>query len=338
MVTRMPTPMLRPLGIGETLDVAIKIYMSNAWTLFRLVLLVVAPVQLVSVLVTASVAPSEDIFDSETGEFRNDDIWTFVAGISVVGILTLIAATLALGVCFKAIVDAYLGGSADWRVALSFVTRRLHSLIWVTFLGGLIAVIGFIFCIAPGIYLYISFVVAVPVLLTERLKGRKALSRSRALVKGRWWSVFAVVLIGGVLTSIVSGALSALDSAVAFSSDDPSSIGAIVVSFVTGTVASMVTTPLTAAIATVIYIDLRVRHEAFDLQLLAGQLGVDPPEGQAPYDAPLLLDTPPSPAGSQPPFWPPPPGWTPKPPVTDDGASDPPTEPGPSEPQPGSRE
>ena len=28
----------------------------------------------------------------------------------------------------------------------------------------------------------------------------------------------------------------------------------------------------------VIYIDLRVRHEAFDLQLLAGQLGVDPPE------------------------------------------------------------
>ena len=161
----------------------------------------------------------------------------------------------------------------------------------MTLLGGLIAVIGFIFCIVPGVYLYISFVVAVPVLLTERLKGRKALSRSRALVKGRWWSVFAVVLIGGILTSVVSGALSALDGVVAVKSDDPSSIGAIVVAFLTGTVASMVTTPLTAAIATVIYIDLRVRHEAFDLQLLAGQLGVDPPEGQALYEAPLLLDT-----------------------------------------------
>ena len=195
--------------------------------------------------------------------------------------MTLIAATLALGLCFKAIVDAYLGGTADWRVALSFVTRRLHSIIWVTLLGGLIAVIGFIFCIVPGVYLYISFVVAVPVLLTERLKGRKALSRSRALVKGRWWSVFAAVLIGGILTSIVSGALSALDGIVAVTSDDPSSIGAIVVAFLTGTIASMVTTPLTAAIATVIYIDLRVRHEAFDLQLLAGQLGVDPPEGPA---------------------------------------------------------
>lgn len=334
----MPTPMLRPLGIGETLDVAIKIYMGNAGTLFRLVLLVVAPVQLVSVLVSASVTPSGDIFNAETGEFRNDDIWTFVAGTAVVTVLTLIAATLALGLCFKAIVDAYLGGTADWRVALSFVTRRLHSIIWVTLLGGLIAVIGFIFCIVPGVYLYISFVVAVPVLLTERLKGRKALSRSRALVKGRWWSVFAAVLIGGILTSIVSGALSALDGIVAVTSDDPSSIGAIVVAFLTGTIASMVTTPLTAAIATVIYIDLRVRHEAFDLQLLAGQLGVDPPEGQALYEAPLLLDPAPPQAGSQPPFWPPPPGWTPGPPIADDGASDPPTEPGPSEPHPESRE
>jgi hypothetical protein len=148
------------------------------------------------------------------------------------------------------------------------------------------------------------------VLLTERIRGRKALSRSRKLVEGRWWSVFAVVLIGGILTSIVSGALTALDSIVVLTSDDPSSIGSIIVSFLTGTVASMVTTPLTAAIAVVIYIDLRVRHEGFDLQLLAGQLGVDPPEGLVMPAAPLV-DPPRPSGGSQPPFWPPPPGWNP---------------------------
>jgi hypothetical protein len=74
----------------------------------------------------------------------------------------------------------------------------------------------------------------------------------------------------------------------------------------------MLTTPFTAAIAVVIYVDLRVRKEAFDLQLLAGQLGVDPPEGLSTTYAPLLPADPPS--GSQPPFWPPPPGWTPDPP------------------------
>ena len=42
-------------------------------------------------------------------------------------------------------------------------TRRLHSILWVTLLGGLIAVLGFIFCIIPGIYLWVSFTVAVPV-------------------------------------------------------------------------------------------------------------------------------------------------------------------------------
>ncbi len=320
MFLAMTPPTLRPLGIGETLDVAIKIYLSNAWTLFRLVLLVVAPVQLVSVLLAASATPTQDDFNynAETGEFHFDQgIWTAIAGGSVLVLLTVISATLASGLCFKAIVDAYLGTPSNWREALSFVSRRIHSILWITFLAGLIGILGFILCIIPGVYLWVGFTVAVPVLLTERIKGYHALSRSRSLVKGRWWSVFAVVLIGGILTSIVSGALSALDGVVAVTSDDPTSIGALTISFLTGTVASVVTTPLTAAIVVVIYIDLRVRHEAFDLQLLAGQLGVDPPEmGVSPY-APLVDDPPPA-GGSQPPYWPPPPGWKPTPPSPGD--------------------
>ena len=150
----MPTPMLRPLGIGETLDVAIKIYMAECRdALSARAARRGAGAARLGAVSRRRVTPTGDIFNAETGEFRNDDIWTFVAGTGVVTVLTLIAATLALGLCFKAIVDAYLGGTADWRVALSFVTRRLHSIIWVTFLGGLIAVIGFIFCIVPGVYL-----------------------------------------------------------------------------------------------------------------------------------------------------------------------------------------
>ena len=53
-------PELRPLSIGEILDVAIKIYLRNAWTLFRVVLVVVAPVQIVSALIEASAASNGD--------------------------------------------------------------------------------------------------------------------------------------------------------------------------------------------------------------------------------------------------------------------------------------
>ena len=47
-------PDLRPLGIGEILDVAIKIYLRNALVLFGLVVVVVLPVQVLTALVRYS--------------------------------------------------------------------------------------------------------------------------------------------------------------------------------------------------------------------------------------------------------------------------------------------
>src|SRR5205085_6765512 len=84
-------PQLRPLSIGEVLDVAIKIYWRNAWTLFRIVLVVVAPVQIVSALVEASAA-SPSASGSEAA-----------AGVLVTLILSLLASTIANGACFKAV-------------------------------------------------------------------------------------------------------------------------------------------------------------------------------------------------------------------------------------------
>src|SRR4029077_8622996 len=50
-------PALRPLGIGEILDVGIKIYWRNAWTLFRIVLFVVLPAQIVVGIIQVSALP-----------------------------------------------------------------------------------------------------------------------------------------------------------------------------------------------------------------------------------------------------------------------------------------
>jgi hypothetical protein len=67
----------------------------------------------------------------------------------------------------------------------------------------------------------------------------------------------------------------------------------------------VIATPAAAAFVTVLYIDLRVRKEGFDLLLLARRLGVERPPGQ---ELPAFLPEPPQ-TGSRPPFWPPPPGW-----------------------------
>ena len=49
---------LHPMGIGEILDVAIKLYRRNAWTLIRIVLVIVVPVTIVANLIQVSATPS----------------------------------------------------------------------------------------------------------------------------------------------------------------------------------------------------------------------------------------------------------------------------------------
>jgi hypothetical protein len=299
-------PELRPLSIGEILDVAIKIYLRNAWTLFRVVLVVVAPVEIVSALIQASAASNE----TDTTTISSHDLALYLSAIGAATILGLIANTVATGASFKAVADAYLGEQPTWRSSLRFAFARLHSILWVTFLGGLATVIGLVFCIIPGIYLWIAFAVAVPVLLTEGVKGSKALGRSRALVRDRWWGTFGVVLLGTILAGVVGAAIGAL-AGFAAGTTDANTVAGFLVNSVSGTLGSMISTPFTAAFVTVLYFDLRVRKEAFDLQLLAERIGLTaPPEGgyrPAPGPAPA-----PRPTGdAAPPYWPPPPGWTP---------------------------
>jgi hypothetical protein len=305
-------PELRPLGVGEIFDIAINVYRRHAGTLLRLVFFVVAPVSVVAAIVQGSAVPEDDDFfrieDDGTLSYSESEVWATVAATLIAVLLGFIATTVASGACFRAVADAYLGSRPDWRESLGFAVRRLHSILWVTVLGSLLAIVGLVFCVIPGVYLYVAFAVAVPVLLTEGIKGRKALGRSRQLVKGRWWPTFAVVVLGTILAGIVSSVLEGLAAAVSLTNDDPGSLVSIVAAAVSATAANTITVPFISAFVIVLYFDLRVRKEAFDLQLLAQQVGVDPVGGIP--AAPTRMPEPEAPS-EQPPFWPPPPGWKP---------------------------
>jgi hypothetical protein len=110
--------------------------------------------------------------------------------------------------------------------------------------------------------------------------------------------------------AIVGAAFSGLIVGLAFANPARNSVTGFILSVFASTVGSMLSTPAAAAFATVLYIDLRVRKEGFDLLLLARRLGVERSPGQEP---PSFIPPVAQPAGPQPPFWPPPPGWTPGP-------------------------
>jgi uncharacterized membrane protein YjgN (DUF898 family) len=309
-------PQLRPLGIGEVLDVALKIVWRNAGTLVRVVVFVVLPVQILLALLAASVSPealnSGGAFpdQSQTGtDLSASDVKAFIGYTVALLLLTLLSSTLASAACFRAIASAYLGGRTDWRSSLGYALRHLHSVIWVTVLAGLAAGLATILLVVPGIYFWIAFSLAVPVLLTEGTRGGSALGRSRSLVRDNWWRVFGITVLGFVLSGILAGAIEAAVVGLTSVSQGDSSLTAIVVSVVAGTGSKLVTTPFVAAFIIVMYIDLRVRKEAFDLQLLAERIGVEPGAGVL---AARLAPAPPDPSADQPPFWPPPPGWKPR--------------------------
>ena len=269
---------LRPLGVGEILDVAITIYRSRFGALVKAVSVVLGPVFVLGALIQLSVPNDDDAFESTqpgaTPDFDVDQFWAFLAGTVLIGILTYIAAQVATAACFKAVGGAYFDEPADWRESLRFARSRIGPLLWLSLLFVVFLMLALVALIVPAIYLYVAWAVATPVLLLEDVRGRGALKRSRALVKGRWWPTLVVLILVGILSGVVQAVFIGLFAGVVSVSDNE--VAEAVAEAVAQIAGSALTTPLSAAVLTVLYFDLRVRKEGFDLELLARRIGVDP--------------------------------------------------------------
>lgn len=84
------------------------------------------------------------------------------------------------------------------------------SYAWITFLIGIVVMLGFILMIIPGIIFWIWFAFAEFVLIKENLKGTQALSRSRELVRGRFFDVLIRIIIIVALASAINIVASAI--------------------------------------------------------------------------------------------------------------------------------
>lgn len=291
-------PDLRPLGVGEMLDVSIKVYTRNLWTFMGIVAIIYVPIGIIAILGFISLVPD--------GAVVRDGELYFPAGESVTGFnaflflligLAFLGTLLSAGVGTKAVADAYLGRKPSAGESYSYVGRRFHSLIWLSLLLVVIIVLGTIALIVPGIYLAVSLSVAVPVLVVEGAKGTKALSRSFNLVQGRWWPTFAVILLGGILIPfVIRFALGFIFGLAleAQGTDDPSTH--LVLSQIVGTIGSIVSAPIQVAVLTILYFDLRVRKEGFDLQLLTERI-----QGPPGPHLPQVAEPPVAPSSSGPP-------------------------------------
>ncbi len=143
---------------------------------------------------------------------------------------------------------------------LRAVTPVLGTLIAVALAVGVLTLIGLALVIVPGLIALTVWAVAAPVVVLERPAGFKAMRRSRELVAGYGWPVFGVILVLNLAVAVVAAAIElAAESA---------GTGAGVV---TRVVVGVLTAPLSALGAAVLYFELlRLHHEGVPEVPVAG--------------------------------------------------------------------
>lgn len=163
-------------------------------------------------------------------------------------LLSLIAGTLFTGMVVELVSDIQ-DGRRDHSAGelLRAATPVLGQLILVGVVAGIGIVIGFVLVVVPGLILITIWSVAAPVVVLERPGGVfAALARSRELVRGNGWQVFGVIFVLFFLVIIVS-------SGIEIAADSAGTGAGIVARVVVG----ILTAPITALAAAVLYFDLR---------------------------------------------------------------------------------
>jgi hypothetical protein len=188
-------------------------------------------------------------------------------------IISLVAGTLFTGMVVELVADVQDGRrDATPGQLLRAVTPVLGQLILVGALAGVGIVIGFVLLIVPGLILITIWSVAAPVVVLEHPGAVAALRRSRDLVRGNGWQVFGVILVLDLLVLILAFAVEAAAASAG------AGVG-IVVEVVVG----VLTAPVSALAAAVLYFKLR------------DPVASPPAPGPAPAPAPAPGDGPPTP-------------------------------------------
>jgi hypothetical protein len=224
-----------------------------------------------------------------------------VAGRLIDQLLQSIAAALAIAACFKAISAAYLGERAGTGESLRYALGRFLPLIVAYIAMVFILLAGLIALIIPFFWLAVKLSMTFPALVCEKTGPFASIGRSWRLTHNNWWRVFGALLVTLLILFVITIALSLVLGAVLLSSDSLSEVAFAVLTTLIGLLIGAITYPLWAAIVTVIYYDLRVRNEGFDLQLLASGVGADASRFETSPERPVAPPPPSQGGGFRPP-------------------------------------
>jgi hypothetical protein len=297
-----PATVLRPYSLGELLDQAIRLYRRNFVKFLGIMAIIQVPISLLQLLVSffvfqglaevsmASTPPSEQLIARSLGGGGASLLLTILSFFLVQGL-----ATAALT---RSVADNYLGRQTGILDAYRRISSRWLSLVRAILLVGLLSLVLVIWTLVPcigwvsglGMLLFTSTVLlplVAPIVILEGCSAVESIRRAWELARRRFWWILGFVFIlflfaqllitgPGMLASTVLG-MTVRQSGDYLRSTTTSTLIQSAVTLLM----SLLYLPLQLTAITLMYFDLRVRTEGFDLTVLASEASGQPADVDA---------------------------------------------------------
>lgn len=272
---------LRPMSLGEVLDRTFTLYRTHFWlfagiaALPSLVLLVlrVGNAALQAARVATTQAPHGYVPPSPAA------IASGVAAAMGFMLIYFVLLGYAQAATVFAVSDLYLGRAASVRESYGRVGAKALRVAVIFILVALVVGAGFLFFIIPGIILGCRAAVSVPVSMLEDSKSLRSIERSMELTKGHAMQIFVILLLvislSYVLTIIFQVPFMILAFA-AIKAHQTLSFGVTLLMNLSAFISEVLIGPIGTIALSLMYYNLRVRKEAFDIQHLMASLATNP--------------------------------------------------------------
>jgi hypothetical protein len=252
-----PQHNFEPQTSGELLDRASRLYFRNFSLLLSMSAIFHLPLMAVEILrSTRNMTGTRVTFPGAMLEL----LATLIS--------LLVIAPLTWGTTTKMVSDIYLGNTVTLTGALRAAWGKYGTLLKSQIIPVIAVLAGIVMFVVPGILWYLSYVFITPIVMNEGItRSRSVRVRSRDLVRGYRGKVFVILI---VLLFIELLAQAGVRSMARFFISAAATTG--MAPILNGSVA-IVAAPMVALSITLLYYDLRIRKEGFDLEMLSRAVG-----------------------------------------------------------------
>jgi len=179
-------------------------------TLFLKIYCILIPFRLFSLYQNYFISSQSKILNTGDPNVVMTKFPIFLAAVVIFNILLIVATLLVEISGIKAVLEILGNGSREVKEVVAYGWKNLWMFFLLSLVIFLILLGGYILIVIPGIIFTIWFYFSGTFFVDKGLGVKASLSKSRELIKGKFWQVFGRAIIFGIFSILVGAIISAI--------------------------------------------------------------------------------------------------------------------------------